>query len=385
MKERHAMQIPNNDQIKRKKRKPRKASSLPKPTNSLATDIEIPTQKLLDAQEEAYLGNLIQVSFSRIERYLLSTVSGYEQCLELLKEVRDRKRVIALWFPLRERMEKDAKKVEKELRLARAAMEKDSKSSPKDARKHLEKGIKVLKRYELNHEFLFTFATKIRETDESSDALYELPCSIKAKNIVLRSRDRLAKARDQLVLPNLRLVLKEVFRFQPTGMKRSDLFQEGILGLHRGIFRYDPKRKTRFSTYATYWIRQAIRKSLIDRSRLIRVPQAVQEDLRNEDSKKDPEERQRVQRIMRGGMSMFGEKDESPRDRFDWEVASSENDASVASENFHVETVPAEVRMALNSLKPREREILSRRFGIDGRKAQTLTQAFARKTSPNRT
>ena len=101
-----------------------------------------------------------------------------------------------------------------------------------------------------------------------------------------------------LVLPNFRLVLKEVFRYHPLGMRHSDLFQEGVLGLHKAVFRYDPTRATRFSTYATYWIRQSIRKALIDKSRMIRVPQAVQEQLRKSDSTLSARETDRVRRIM---------------------------------------------------------------------------------------
>ena len=95
----------------------------------------------------------------------------------------------------------------------------------------------------------------------------------------------LERARDVLVLPNFRLVLKDVFRYHPAGMRHSDLFQEGVLGLHKAVFRFDSERGTRFSTYATYWIRQSIRKALIDKARMIRVPQAVQEELRKEESR----------------------------------------------------------------------------------------------------
>ena len=95
-------------------------------------------------------------------------------------------------------------------------------------------------------------------------------------------------------------------------MRRSDLFQEGILGLHKAVFRFDATRGIRFSTYATYWIRQAIRKALIDKARLIRVPQAIQEELRKEENKLNPSEADRVRRIMSETVLFSaGESDES--------------------------------------------------------------------------
>lgn len=358
--------------------RPRSSSASPS-GNSLATDLDIPVQELLGAEEEVRLGNTIQSAFRRIERHLPNTVEGYEQTLALLVEVHERKRIITAWYPHRDRMARDIRKISDSLEQARLALTKgrgrpDTPRKLRESRKHFEKGVRLLKRYPLKPEFLFRFASKVAEREHEGVDLHLLPCSLKAERIVKRCQERVDESRNRLVLPNLRLVLKEVFRFQPTGMRRSDLFQEGILGLHRGIFRYDPSRKTRFSTYATYWIRQSIRKCLIDRSRLIRVPQAVQEDLRNADSKRDPEERQRVQRILRGGTSMFGENDDSPRDRFDWEFIRADQDSSAFHENLHVQKVPAQVHAALDSLDHREREILTRRFGIDGHAVQTLEQ-----------
>jgi len=190
--------------------------------------------------------------------------------------------------------------------------------------------------------------------------------------LINRLVTRVELARDQLVLPNFRLILKDALRYNPLGMRRSDLFQEGILGLHRAVFRYDPDRKTRFSTYATYWIRQAIRKALIDRSRLIRIPQAVQEELRNPQTKMRPEEVRRIRTVMSDTVSMSAREEDDPRDRVSFEAVRAT--APALTEEFHTGVIPEAIDEALRRLNTREREVLRRRFGIGGDRVQTLEE-----------
>jgi RNA polymerase primary sigma factor len=81
-----------------------------------------------------------------------------------------------------------------------------------------------------------------------------------------------AEARDELIRANLRLVVSIARRYAGKGLCLSDLIEEGNLGLMKAVERFDPSRKVRFSTYATYWIKQAIRLALINTGRSIRVP-----------------------------------------------------------------------------------------------------------------
>jgi RNA polymerase primary sigma factor len=80
------------------------------------------------------------------------------------------------------------------------------------------------------------------------------------------------EARDQLIRANLRLVVSIARRYVNKGLCLSDLIEEGNLGLMKAVERFDPSRKIRFSTYATFWIKQAIRLALINTGRSIRVP-----------------------------------------------------------------------------------------------------------------
>jgi RNA polymerase primary sigma factor len=79
-------------------------------------------------------------------------------------------------------------------------------------------------------------------------------------------------ARERLMMANTRLVVSVASRYQKRGLPFIDLVQEGIIGLIRAIEKFDPERGNRFSTYATWWIRQAITRGLANNSRTIRLP-----------------------------------------------------------------------------------------------------------------
>lgn len=102
--------------------------------------------------------------------------------------------------------------------------------------------------------------------DESTQKAH--PC---ARSYAAATR-KLARARDRLALSNLRLVVSIARKYQNSGLPLDDLVQVGNIGLLRAVDKFDWRRGFRFSTYATWWIRQAVSKSVADTSRLIRIP-----------------------------------------------------------------------------------------------------------------
>ncbi len=99
------------------------------------------------------------------------------------------------------------------------------------------------------------------------------------RRLAFRIKKGDGKARRKLILSNLRLVVSIAKKYSHYGVSLLDLIEEGNLGLMKAVENFDPTRGTKFSTYATWWIRQAITRALSNQSRTVRVPVYLNEDL----------------------------------------------------------------------------------------------------------
>ncbi len=328
-------------------------------------ELTIPVRPLLEHHQEISIGSVVRQSLRRLADLLPSHPAGYRRYLSRMSEVVEGSASVFSWLKLKGRVEVDLDRASRALAKAEAL----GVSDPRGALREYRLGIKVLRKYPLDPETLYQWTREVCGTRLSADPLGGIPCVRRVARLLGRILSILEKERENMLLPNCRLVLKEVLRFQPRGMRRSDLFQEGIFGLQKAIFRYDERRGFRFSTYATYWIRQSIRKSHIDKSNMIRVPQAAQEQLRKEAM--DESKAVRVRRVMSAPVTL---SPADPDESGDPILQIADPSQLELDRVFRASSISQTVEEGLKRLSSREREVIERRFGLDGHRRQTLAE-----------
>ena len=231
--------------------------------------------------------------------------------------------------------------------------------------------------------------TYLREINETA-----LLTADEEKQLAYRIETGDAEARDRMVRANLRLVVNIARSYTGKGLALQDLIEEGNLGLLRAVEGFDPTMNTRFSTYASYWIKQSIKRALVNTAKTIRVPAYMVELLAkwrratailhdelgrpptHEEIAKVLELPKKKLNIIKKAIKVYQSSPQPEQSENGWsldEMIMDSNTKSPDTEMLEADDL-TQVKDLLTKMDPREATVLKMRFGLDDEEPKTLKE-----------
>ena len=231
--------------------------------------------------------------------------------------------------------------------------------------------------------------TYLREINET-----KLLSAAEEKELARAIADGDVRARDRMIRANLRLVVNIARGYTGKGLGLQDLIEEGNLGLLRAVEGFDPNMGTRFSTYASYWIKQSIKRALINSAKTIRIPAYMVELLSkwrranvrlSEELKRNPTPEEvarllglpkRKLPIIKKAIQIYNSTPQSDQSESGWSLGEMVMDERMRSpdEEMLENDVMSKVKSMLKDLDEREASVLKMRFGLDDTEPHTLKE-----------
>ena len=231
--------------------------------------------------------------------------------------------------------------------------------------------------------------TYLREINETA-----LLNSDEEKDLAHRIENGDNEARDQMVRANLRLVVNIARSYTGKGLSLQDLIEEGNLGLLRAVEGFDPSMNTRFSTYASYWIKQSIKRALVNTAKTIRIPAYMVELLAKwrrasaklqEEMGRAPTQEEIAKvlglpkkklNIIKKAIRIYNSVPQTDQTEAGWSIDEMLMDGrSKTPDTEMVETDDLQhVLQMLNKMDQREATVLRMRFGLDNEEPKTLKE-----------